>query len=61
MYQIVVFEEDNRTGPVAKEWFSGGLAWWPPYTDKTQIIKCKKQSFPSTNKRLEAVSGTPSL
>lgn len=39
MYQIVLFEGDNRTGPVAKEWFSDGLAWWPPYKDKAQIMR----------------------
>lgn len=33
MYLIVLFEEENRTGLVAKEWFSDGLAWWPPYRD----------------------------
>ncbi len=39
MYLIVLFEEDNKTGPVAKEWFSDGLAWWPPYRDKCQILR----------------------
>ncbi|XP_073715705.1 uncharacterized protein [Misgurnus anguillicaudatus] len=39
MYLIVHFEEDNKTGPVAKEWFSDGLAWWPPFRDKFHILR----------------------
>ena len=39
MYLIVLFEGENRTGPLAKEWFSDGLAWWPPYKDKVKILR----------------------
>lgn len=51
MYLIVLFVEENRTGPVAKEWFSNGLAWWPPYIDKFQIlISVQKKVVPQPTK-----------
>lgn len=51
MYLIVVFEDDNQTGPVAKEWFSGGLAWWPPYKDQFQILRAvQKRVMPDAAK-----------
>ncbi len=51
MYLIVLFEEDNKTGPVAKEWFSDGLAWWPPYRDKCQILRTvQKKVVPNPSK-----------
>lgn len=51
MYLIVLFEEENQTGPVAKEWFSDGLAWWPPYRDKFQILRSvQKKVVPDPSK-----------
>ncbi|XP_060760474.1 uncharacterized protein LOC132870693 isoform X3 [Neoarius graeffei] len=51
MYLIVVFEDDNQTGPMAKEWFSGGLAWWPPYKDQFQILRAvQKRVMPDPAK-----------
>ncbi|XP_060794662.1 uncharacterized protein LOC132897207 isoform X3 [Neoarius graeffei] len=51
MYLIVVFEDNNQTSPVAKEWFSGGLAWWPPYKDQFQILRAvQKRVMPDPAK-----------
>lgn len=51
MYLVVAFEEDNQTGLVAKEWFSDGLAWWPPHEDKAQLIRSvKKKVVPQPRK-----------
>ncbi|RXN16691.1 interferon-inducible GTPase 5-like protein [Labeo rohita] len=51
MYLIVLFKEENKTGPVAKEWFSDGLAWWPPYKDKCQILQSvQKKAVPNPSK-----------
>ncbi|XP_077091465.1 zinc finger MYM-type protein 1-like [Siphateles boraxobius] len=51
MYLIVLFEKESKTGPVAKEWFSDGLAWWPQYSDKFKILKSvQKKVAPNPSK-----------
>lgn len=43
MYIIVLFVKENRTGPVAQEWFKDGLEWWPHYVDRNTIIDSQEK------------------
>jgi len=43
MYLIVLFQKESKTDPVAKEWLSDGISWWPPYSDKIQILRSVKK------------------
>ncbi|XP_067091677.1 uncharacterized protein [Osmerus mordax] len=51
MFLIVEFVEEKNTGPVAKSWYTNGLAWWPPYQDQTRILKSiRKAEVPQPEK-----------
>jgi len=51
MYLIVLFQKESKTDPVAKEWLSDGISWWPPYSDKIQILRSvQKKVAPNPSK-----------
>ncbi|XP_078117643.1 uncharacterized protein LOC144525016 [Sander vitreus] len=46
MYLIVEFKEHKETAPIAKNWMDDGQAWWPPFTDRTRLLKSVRKMEP---------------
>ncbi|XP_036416042.1 uncharacterized protein LOC118800002 [Colossoma macropomum] len=51
MYLLVEFLDEGTTSPVAAEWYREGMSWWPPYTEKSKLLKSiRANEVPDVNR-----------